>query len=110
MEVGQQLWWVWTEKRRGDNKYVTVTKIGRKWVYVDKGYRLDPLTMRVDGEGYTSPATCYLSKEEYEKKRDLEAAWNGLRSRLRDAWAAPKGVTKEDVLQAARLLRLTDQR
>jgi hypothetical protein len=108
LTVGQKLWFVWADKRRGDPHEVTVTRIGRKWAYLDRyeTYRIDSNTLAVDGgAGRSSPGHCYLSREGYEASLARNRAWNDLRKEI-DRRKRPAGVTVEQIAEARRLLGL----
>jgi hypothetical protein len=92
------------DRRRGDPYFVTVHKVGRKWAEIDSGRRVDLKTLAVDGGEYSSPADCYLSREEYE----AEVRRNELFHRLvrRIGHLVNNGVTADDIVAAAKLLRV----
>lgn len=75
---------VWVVRRYGKGGYRTITKIGRRWVYLDSGDRFeaDDFDMRIDGRGYSSPGRCYASKAEYERSLLINKAWSDTYSRL----------------------------
>ena len=104
LTVGQELWYV-SRRRYSTNKWVTVTKVGRKWATLDTGQRIDIETWEVDGGGYTSIARCYLSVGECEDERELEDLWRLLRDRT-SRFTVPDGLTAEDVRKAMALLKL----
>lgn len=106
--VGQQLWFVYADKRRGDPRYVTVTKVGRSYAEVDDlryKIRLDDLT--AENPKYGSPGQCHVSKEAWEAANTLRAAWRSfLDAAGRYGWDPPASVTLADIEQAKRLLGL----
>ena len=81
MKVGDKLWWGSIGNSRGTPYEVTVTKVGRLWVYLSNDYRIDTQTLQGDGNGYSSPGCCWLSKEAY----DDEVEARRVLSLIRDA-------------------------
>jgi hypothetical protein len=59
-------------------------------------------TLVVDGRGYGSPGTCYLSREHYQQQEGPKLAWNSLRAAMGNAM--PNGISYENVVAAAKLL------
>ncbi len=103
--VGQKLWWVWSDPRTGDPKSVTIEKVGRKWITLSNGHRIDKESMRADGDGYASPGCCYMSETEYQVAKMRAFLWSDLRRKV-EFGAVPNGVTIADIREAARLLRI----
>jgi hypothetical protein len=83
---------------------LTVTKIGRKWVTLSNDYRFDPATLRVDGQGYTSPGRMYLSRDEYNTAVAITEAWRLMQNAI--DYVPPPGVTVADIEAARKLLRI----
>lgn len=81
---------------------VTVTKIGRKWVDLSNGYRIDKITMLADGKGYQSPGRAWLSQQIYEDRLAVCNEWNKFHKSLRDSYNAPDDMTL-DRIEAARI-------
>jgi len=79
---------------------VTVEKVGRKWITMRSGYRARVDNLEDAGQSHTF----YLSMEEYRQERDLEIAWNRLRSRVSQSYTAPLGMTQERIEQVVRLI------
>lgn len=107
LTVGQQLWFVYSDKRRRDPRYVTVAKVGRKYAEVNEmpyKIRLDDLA--ADDPNYSSPGQCYLSKEAWEAEDALLEAWRGFLDVVGRHWKPPASVTLADIEQARRLLGL----
>src|ERR1700688_1369142 len=109
LTVGQKLWYVDTPRQNNPRgREITVTKVGRKWVEVGRGYpRIDIETLHADGAGYSSPGRCWLSEVDYDAEVSLNRIWNSLWNRVRDTYSAPKGVTEHAIRQAAALLDIT---
>ena len=101
--VGQKLWWVGSS-RYAKREYVIVEKVGRKWVTLSNRHRINKETLDADGGVYVSPGRCYLSEEDHAKELRTFKAFNDLRNRL--AFSPRDGVTEDDIIQAAKLLRI----
>ncbi len=107
--VGQVLYYVPDSSVRGGTPhFVTILKVGRKWLYF-RTMRVDKDSLNVDGNGYASPGECWLSKEEYDRYRELCKAWAELKSRIRDRYQPSKCLSVEDIQGAIRLLFPPDQ-
>ena len=104
LEVGQQLYYV-SNNRRSSTQYVTIEKIGRKWIQLSNSHRVDKDTLIADGGNYSSPGRCYIDAEVYTKEQLRAAAWRDFK---RDACSvAPhESVTLDDILQARKLLKV----
>jgi hypothetical protein len=105
--VGQTLWFVYNNygNRSRLNSEVTITKVGREWLTLSSGRRINKHTLEVDGKGYASPGRCYLSREIYEKRMATLKAWRDFSSSI-DPRNPPDGVELESIAQAMRLLNL----
>jgi hypothetical protein len=100
--VGEALYYVTNNMiRRGNPEYVTISKVGRKWLYCD-GMRIDKETLVVDGHGYSSPGKCWLSQDEYEQHCLVIKAWDNFKILINHR--PPRGVSVEDIQEATRLL------
>ena len=112
LAVGDTVWLVWNNRRRGDPQEHVVSKVSRKWVYICDGYyRFDVDTWRVDGGKYMSPATIYESKETWEKEESLENAWRRFAENVRNQYGTvPSGATEEAIEQAAKLLGIWSEK
>ncbi len=107
LQVGQKLWFVGSHRHSGDPCEVIVEKIGRKWATIDKmADRIDIETLVADGNGYSSPGRCYLSRAEYESKIALDNAWGEFTKLMRNAYQMPNGMTVEKIAQARAILGL----
>jgi hypothetical protein len=86
--IGQQLWYVPNDRRWRSPRYVTVEKIGRKWVQTNYG-RFDPAEMwegsfAIDtGVGLAS--RLWLTKEAWEYEQQRSELCKELSSKL-DSW------------------------
>ena len=112
LAVGDTVWLVWNDRRRGAPRDAVVSKVARKWVYINEcRYRFDVDTWRVDGGGYSSPATIYESKETWEKEVSLENAWRQFSENVRNRYGTvPSGATEEAIEQAAKLLGIWSEK
>ena len=106
LKVGQKLWMVYSDHRRGHSHEVTVEQVGRKWAYLDKfnKSRIYIASLKVDGGEYSSPGQCYLSKEDYEKEREFYQTFAKFKSKVASLYA--KKVTLESIAEAAKILKI----
>lgn len=104
--VGQELYFEWSpySRRRGSGETVTITKVGRKWIELSNGHRVDKVRLVADGQKSMSPGTAYVSRADREAQVRRLNAWRTLRARM-DAMPGD-GVTAERIAEAARLLGL----
>ena len=102
-KVGDTLWWVGNDNARSQ-KEVTIVKAGRTWLHLNNGHRLCPNTLLVDGKGYSSPATCYVSQETYKAHLGRNQAWEKLRRKLDGKHRVPNGLSTENINKALELL------
>jgi hypothetical protein len=108
--VGQTLWFVYSHNYGNlprSNCEVTITKVGREWLTLSSGHRIDKHTLEVDGEGYASPGRCYLSRKKHEEEIAVVLEWKKfLRFLQAKGYRAPGGATVESIAQAMRILKL----
>ena len=88
---------------------VTVTRVGRAWAYTGGGWRCPVLCMDTleekpsrDGFGYRGQA--YRSREAYEARVALAAAWEPFRRWVGATMTPPDGVDLEWIAGAAKHL------
>ncbi len=109
-KVGDTVFLVYDERRRGLGREVQITKVGRKWIDINNGqHRIDRETLRIDGRGYSSPGRVWRTKEEYEDHAKTSQLWSSLKRFVYDNHQIPQGVTKEKILQASALLGMKDE-
>lgn len=99
LEIGQKLYLVYSDSRRGNSREVEVEKVGRKWAELSGyGGRVSIEDLSIDGgAGYSSPGRCYLSQEDYEGVLLLNKSW---RDFTEDLKYRPAGITVDIILQA----------
>lgn len=102
--VGQKLWYVPTDHRWGRQAEVTVTRVGRKWVELDSGRRVEIGKTHVDGGNYSSPGSLYESKEVYEASEALKEAWWELKRKMDNIRATPSHMTLEKISQIEKIV------
>lgn len=107
--VGDKLWMVPSQRYMGDAREVTVTKVGRKWLTLDNGYRASAADMWLDGGGYTSPGSCYASRAAWEAHKELCDAWEQLRRDVDRERRPPPGVTAQLIWHARASLGLANK-
>ena len=103
-EVGQKMWFVRSEKRRGEPREVTVEKSGRVWATLSNGMRCDKSGC-VDGGQYNSPGHCYVSREAYEFDQSRLTAWRKFKCGLEHK-KMPAALTIEALAQIAASLEI----
>ncbi len=95
LKVGDKVFMVPTQKRRGSPDWVEITKIGRKWVSFGIRGRFDIETRLVDGGQYSSPAKIYLTEEEYIQEIELKKLWNEFYDQVYSWRSRPYWISKE---------------
>lgn len=104
--AGQELWYVPSDRRFDKNgSAVTVTKVGRKWLSLSNGERIEADTLVADGRGYAAPGRCWLSEDHWLAEVSRRAAWNDLRALLERQYAAPDGLSEVEIRQAWTILQ-----
>lgn len=83
-----------------------VTKVGRKWIYLDNDHRMDKETMRLDGGDFNSPGRCYLSESDYRDRQAIVRILHSISNEYRWTMNRDNLPPLEDVKKAARLLRV----
>lgn len=113
LSEGQVLWFVGNELGNFKNQVgeVTVTKVGRKWAELRSKdipglsrYRLNVETLVVDGQGYSNPGRCFLSRLDWLNQEGPKLAWMQLRQHLLNP--CPDDLSFETIQYAATLLGL----
>lgn len=105
-EVGQALYFVGTRRYNKEPRFVYIQKVGRKWLQLDNGNRVDIETLTADGAGFVSPGQAYLNQEVYKARVKLQNAWDAVRRRVDDARYVPPDMTVERISEALTLLGL----
>jgi len=110
LTVGQKLWFVGSMYK--PDREITIERVGRKWAYSTQNARemridLNSLKSEIFGYGhYSHNGQCYLSREEYEKKRELNRVWEEFVSRLTRNHP-PKGITLNQINSMAEICGVT---
>lgn len=102
LSVGQKLCFVGTHRYNKGPTEVTVTKIGRKWAYLDNGEKIDSVTLWADGGQYGSPGRCWLSEHDWMQEQERCRLWLELHKRL--SFRPPDGVSIDTIRQASAML------
>ncbi len=93
--------------RRGDPEYVTISRVGRTWLYCISasfgGIKVDIATLAVDGGKYSSPGQCWLSQFDYEQHCLLAKSWRNFTILVKHH-PTKDGVSVDDIQEATRLL------
>jgi hypothetical protein len=87
------------------DRYVEVTKIGRKWVELSNRQRVLLTSVDVDGGEYSSPGRLYETLEDYQKELEIKKAWYSFVNCLAHT-NPPEGMTLEKIDQLRVLVGL----
>lgn len=105
-KVGQTLWYYpshYANSRKGFE--VTVESVGRKWVRLSSGMRVEKSSRVVDGGEYSSPGELWLDEEEHQKHQELSSTWRAFLAGM--SWhQLPKGLTLEKIEAMKKLLEV----
>lgn len=104
-----QVVWFHFNYRGWGGSEVTVRKVGRKWVQLSNGYRVDKETGAADGGQYFSPGTAYPSKEDWIRKQRRQEAWTVLRLVIDQTYSIPESVDLQSIEDAATALGLREK-
>lgn len=121
--VGDQLYV--SGRNRNRSYEAIVVSVGRKWAYLIptdqyhnmlqrdgkfdfqtqksrcRRFSLDRDQFEIDGNGYASPGTVYLSKEHFDRSVTRDKLWGQFRDKVAIRFKAPP---EEDILKAAKVL------
>ena len=100
--VGQTLWFVPSQSYLGSPREVHVSAVGRKWIGLNIGKRIDPQTMLVDSEGGFGRGYCWFKKEDWEESQAIARAWLDISKFVRDRPENPDCGYTLDQLAAIR--------
>jgi len=102
-EVGQKVYYKrpYSSERPVET---SVTKIGRKWVYLANGSKIAVGTKQVIDDVNGSTTNIYFSVDEYEEQKTLQKLWADFRNSL--PYNPSEGVTSEGIWRARELLKL----
>ena len=84
-------------RNRREARNIRVGKVGRKWITLDIGDRVDLETLAIDGGDYTSPGQCYLSLEHYKHEQRRAVAWRDLCNCVNRFDRPPSRLTTEAI-------------
>lgn len=104
-KVGHKFWWVGSDNKRTQSE-VTVTKVGRAWLTLSNGHRVDKTTLVADAGEFTSPGHCWESKSAFDGHASIAKAWSALQREVQLSLSVPKNVTLDDIKAAAAHLKL----
>ncbi len=100
IKPGDKLYYVPSGNRNGKPSWVTVQKVGRKWITLPYRMRCDKETLIVDGGDYQSPGRCYRSAEEYYESKHLSRIQYALQKWFGNYWQAGS-LTADQCVQIA---------
>jgi len=104
--VGQKVCVAWNRQRGESVSEETIAKIGRRWATLSLcggGYRFDIADGSVDGGGYMSPGTVYVSKAEYLRQERAMKVFSLVKGHL-SAWGCI--MTEEQAEQIAAIMEI----
>lgn len=109
--VGQEVFLQSLQSRTPEPlRSATITKVGRKWVYVGDVSRFDPQGHRnsllIDAGGYSPRTRVWLSREAYEDDKARTQAWQALRRAVADRNHYPAHLSAADPEQIAAMLKV----
>lgn len=101
--VGQKLWFVCSMRRQPGHE-ITVSKVGKKWVYFDNDRRRFGMTsMRCDPDMGGS-GRVYYTRESHEAEVERETLWRKFVQGVSRQWLPPDDLTNEDIRELAKRL------
>ena len=103
-EVGQKLWLVHRQISHGETEEVEVVKVGRKWLTLSCGCRVEVDNLRTEGSDST---TCYLSRNAWEEDMALRESWRKFRLDVEGKTFIPLGVTVQKISDARKILGMS---
>lgn len=102
-EVGQRVFLSRSDRRWGADRWATITKVARKWVYLgEERERFDKETGVIDGGDFSSPGRAWRSEDDYKEHLHAEKLLTHLRREI--GFTRRKSVGKKEILEALRLL------
>lgn len=96
----------WNNRRNGEPSEIGVVTVGRKWIHLQGGYRLEIGKRELDGGEYSSPGRVYFSREQYDSETAAERTWRAFRDATVSHWSPPR-MNQQVIRDAAELLGLT---
>jgi hypothetical protein len=95
-QVGQKLWYV-PSRRHSQPEWVTIEKVGRKWLSVGGRLRLDAETLHADAGGHSSPGRAYVSEEAHAAAVRIAQKWREFNTEVSRSWHPPKHLSEADI-------------
>lgn len=100
-EVGQE---VFVTSAHHKNRWQTITKIGRRWVYIGNHSRFDMETRWLDSGGFSVSERAWVSEDEYNDHKRVVNLWRGIRRNISNN---PRpGITAGQLLEVYEILGL----
>ena len=105
LKVGDSLWFVYSDSRRGRAHEIVVRSVGRKWADVSPpdwdriSGRIAISDLVMDGKGCTSPGQAYRDRELYEASVERSKAWDAFRQEFSRVWRCPDHLTLADIVE-----------
>ena len=108
LKVGDQVFFKAMVRHAWDGG-VTVKSVGRKWVALSNGTRVEKGKVDCDGRGYVSPGRLYASQETYLTWLGRQQRYRGIMSRIERTYQVPGYMSDQDLTDLERIFRLDVQ-
>ncbi len=103
--VGQKLYYVPNRHNSsGAPRNVVVERVGKKWITCNDCARLDIDTLCGDGGKYSSPGSCYLTKNHYDELVMLGSMWSDVQQLFKSTYSRPYHITKQDMIDITAIM------
>lgn len=105
--VGQGIYYVpHRHNGSGNARHLIITKIGNKWATCgeNRGYMVSLASLEVDGEGFTSPGRCYLTKKIYDDTCRLNKMWEDTLKLFAHRYSRPAHITEQDIIDITAIM------
>jgi hypothetical protein len=89
MEVGMKLWLVLDHIKRDEGRECAVTKIGRKWIWINENRRIQIGSNVVEAPNYGRVGLVYKSREQWQAHSAEEKDRNQILIKLKVDWSSP---------------------
>lgn len=100
---GQQLFWVPSDRRDGPGKFVTITRVGRKYLELNNHRKVYIESLK-EVTQYGSGAKCFETKEEHDAIVRRESLWAELKNVV-SGYRIPDDITIEKLENALQALK-----
>lgn len=104
-KVGDKLWFQ-SHVRYKNSREVTVITVGRKWITLDNGFRINRETWTIDCGGYIAPGKMYRTQEEADAQIARTQRWVSIFRYICDRYNRPEHITDDDLATLERVLQI----